>query len=86
MWSELRRLKADTDYGTPPRDGAPVALEIDGVAVTVPAGSSVLLAATDRATYPLHRHGKLPNRLWLIGALTPHSHQLLQKMRKMTLI
>lgn len=47
MWSELRRLKADTDYGTPPRDGAPVALEIDGVAVTVPAGSSVLLAATE---------------------------------------
>ena len=46
MWSELRQLKADTDFGTPPRDGPPVALQIDGVPVTVPAGSSVLLAAT----------------------------------------
>ena len=46
MWSELRQLKADIDYGTPPRDGPPVALQIDGVPVTVPAGSSVLLAAT----------------------------------------
>jgi bidirectional [NiFe] hydrogenase diaphorase subunit len=45
MWSELRGLKDDVDFGTPPRDGSPVALEIDGVAVTVPAGSSVMLAA-----------------------------------------
>lgn len=45
MWSELRGLKDEIDYGTPPRDGAPVTLEIDGVAVTVPAGSSVMLAA-----------------------------------------
>lgn len=45
MWSEIRGLKDDIDYGTPPRDGAPVRLEIDGVTVTVPAGSSVMLAA-----------------------------------------
>ncbi len=45
MWSELRGLKDEIDFGTPPRDGAPVTLEIDGVPVTVPAGSSVMLAA-----------------------------------------
>ncbi len=45
MWSEIRGLKDDIDYGTPPRDGTPVTLEIDGVTVTVPAGSSVMLAA-----------------------------------------
>ena len=40
---------AETDYGTPPvaGDGASgVALEIDGVAVDVPAGTSILRAAT----------------------------------------
>ncbi|MCZ8132713.1 MAG: 2Fe-2S iron-sulfur cluster-binding protein [Steroidobacteraceae bacterium] len=47
MWSELRALRDEIDYGTPPRDGAPVTLTIDGVAVTVPAGSSVMLAAAE---------------------------------------
>ena len=46
MWSELRGLKEEVDYGTPPKDGAPVKLFIDDVEVTVPAGSSVMLAAT----------------------------------------
>jgi formate dehydrogenase major subunit len=45
MWSELRGLKDDVDCGTPPRDGAPVRLEVDGVEVTVPAGTSVMFAA-----------------------------------------
>lgn len=45
MWSELRALKEDIDVGTPPRDGEPVTLSVDGVEVTVPAGSSVMLAA-----------------------------------------
>jgi bidirectional [NiFe] hydrogenase diaphorase subunit len=45
MWSEIRGLKDAIDYGTPPRDGAPVTLEIDGHSITVPAGSSVMLAA-----------------------------------------
>jgi formate dehydrogenase major subunit len=45
MWSELRGLKDEIDFGTPPRDGASVAIEIDGVAVSVPSGSSVMLAA-----------------------------------------
>jgi formate dehydrogenase major subunit len=33
------------DVGTPPRDGEPVTLSIDGVSVAVSAGSSVMLAA-----------------------------------------
>jgi formate dehydrogenase major subunit len=45
MWSELRGLKDEIDFGTPPRDGSPVTLEIDDVTVSVPAGSSVMLAA-----------------------------------------
>ncbi|MEY3661035.1 MAG: hypothetical protein RLZZ169_1861 [Pseudomonadota bacterium] len=45
MWHEVRGLKDDVDFGTPPRDGPPVSLEIDGQRVTVPAGSSVMLAA-----------------------------------------
>lgn len=45
MWSELRNLREGIDLGTPPRDGAPVTLTVDGVSVTVPAGSSVMLAA-----------------------------------------
>ena len=45
MWSELRALREDVDYGTPPRDGEPVTLTVDGVPVTVAAGSSVMLAA-----------------------------------------
>ncbi len=45
MWHEVRGLKDDVDLGTPPRDGPPVSLEIDGQPVTVPAGSSVMLAA-----------------------------------------
>ncbi|WJS98733.1 formate dehydrogenase subunit alpha [Novosphingobium humi] len=35
------------DYGTPARDGAPVTLTIDGRAVTVPAGTSVMRAAAE---------------------------------------
>jgi formate dehydrogenase major subunit len=45
MWAELRHLKEGTDFGTPPRDGEPVKLTVDGVEVSVPAGSSVMLAA-----------------------------------------
>ena len=33
------------DHGTPPTDGAPVTLNIDGAEVTVPAGTSVMRAA-----------------------------------------
>jgi bidirectional [NiFe] hydrogenase diaphorase subunit len=47
MWSEIRGLRDDIDFGTPPRDGPPITLEIDGVAVTVPAGSSIMLAAAE---------------------------------------
>ena len=46
MWNELRDLREGIDYGTPPRQGAPVKLTVDGIEVTVPAGSSVMLAAT----------------------------------------
>lgn len=45
MWSELRGLKDEIDFGTPPRDGPLVTVEIDGVPVTVASGSSVMLAA-----------------------------------------
>ena len=38
-------LPADADFGTPAADGAPVTLTIDGAAVTVPAGTSVMRAA-----------------------------------------
>ena len=50
-WSEVRNLRDGIDLGTPPRDGPPVSVDVDGVPVTVPAGSSVMLAATlaDRA-------------------------------------
>ncbi|MCC6171607.1 MAG: (2Fe-2S)-binding protein, partial [Gammaproteobacteria bacterium] len=33
------------DHGTPAASGAPVTLDIDGVQVTVPAGTSVMRAA-----------------------------------------
>ena len=46
IWNELRALRDGVDYGTPPREGEPVTLSIDGVETTVPARSSVLLAAT----------------------------------------
>lgn len=46
MWTELRNLRDDIDYGTPPRDGLLVTLEIDGETVSVPHGSSIMLAAT----------------------------------------
>ncbi|MFM8445531.1 MAG: 2Fe-2S iron-sulfur cluster-binding protein [Methylococcus sp.] len=45
MWAELRELRDDRDVGTPPRDGEPVTLTVDDQPVTVPAGSSVMLAA-----------------------------------------
>ncbi len=45
MWSEVRNLRDAIDVGTPPREGPPVSLRVDGVAVTVPAGSSIMLAA-----------------------------------------
>ncbi|EKV32639.1 NAD-dependent formate dehydrogenase alpha subunit [Caenispirillum salinarum AK4] len=35
------------DHGTPARDGAPVTLTIDGARVTVPAGTSVMRAASE---------------------------------------
>ncbi|SME88339.1 formate dehydrogenase alpha subunit [Tistlia consotensis] len=38
-------LIKETDHGTPARAGAPVTLEIDGIAVTVPEGTSVMRAA-----------------------------------------
>ena len=40
----------ETDLGTPARHGAPVTLEIDGRAVTVPAGTSVMRAAAELGT------------------------------------
>ncbi len=43
--TDLKRTRDDIDYGTPARVGAPVTLDIDGRAVTVPAGTSVLRAA-----------------------------------------
>ena len=46
VWTELRGLRDGIDLGTPPRDGEAVTLRIDGIDTTVPAGSSVLLAAT----------------------------------------
>ena len=45
MWSELRDLREGIDLGTPPRSGAPVTVEVDGVEVRVPEGSSVMLAS-----------------------------------------
>ena len=42
-------LRDDIDLGTPPRSGEPVTLTVDGDAVTVPAGSSVMLAAATAA-------------------------------------
>jgi len=47
MWNEVRGLRDGVDCGTPPRDGEPVTLTVDGVEVTVPEGSSVMLAATE---------------------------------------
>ena len=47
MWNEVRGLRDSVDCGTPPRDGEPVTLTVDGVEVTVPEGSSVMLAATE---------------------------------------
>ncbi|MBS4010918.1 MAG: molybdopterin-dependent oxidoreductase, partial [Roseovarius sp.] len=40
-------IPKDRDMGTPAKVGAPVTLEIDGVAVTVPEGTSVLRAAAE---------------------------------------
>ncbi len=37
----------ETDFGTPGRDGEPVSLEIDGITVTVPQGTSVMRAAME---------------------------------------
>lgn len=45
MWTELRNLSDEIDYGTPPRDGPLVTLEIDGQSVSVPSCSSIMLAA-----------------------------------------
>ena len=52
MWAELRDLREAIDLGTPPRTGEPVTLTVDGTAVTVPAGSSVMLAAA-LAAHPI---------------------------------
>ncbi|MEA2756632.1 MAG: formate dehydrogenase major subunit, partial [Aliidongia sp.] len=43
-------LVMETDFGTPERTGAPVTLEIDGLSVTVPAGTSVMRAAVELGT------------------------------------
>jgi formate dehydrogenase major subunit len=40
-------LIRETDFGTPARQGEAVSLEIDGIAVTVPAGTSVMRAAME---------------------------------------
>ncbi|MGH6938333.1 formate dehydrogenase subunit alpha [Hypericibacter sp.] len=40
-------LHPEIDYGTPARVGAPVTLEIDGQAITVPAGTSIMHAAVE---------------------------------------
>ncbi len=40
-------LVIETDFGTPQQTGLPVALLVDGVAVTVPAGTSVMRAAME---------------------------------------
>lgn len=40
----------ETDLGTPPRTGEPVTLTIDGVAVTVPGGTSIMRAAAELGT------------------------------------
>ncbi|QEX14878.1 formate dehydrogenase subunit alpha [Hypericibacter terrae] len=40
-------LHPEIDYGTPARVGTPVTLEIDGQAITVPAGTSVMHAAVE---------------------------------------
>lgn len=45
MWSELRDLTDAIDVGTPPRSGETVSLTIDDIPVSVPRGSSVMLAA-----------------------------------------
>ena len=47
MWNEVRGLRDGIDWGTPPRDGKPVTLTVDGVEETVPEGSSVMLAAVE---------------------------------------
>jgi formate dehydrogenase major subunit len=46
-WSEIRNLREAIDVGTPPRDGPLVSVAVDGVAVRVPVGSSVMLAAAE---------------------------------------
>ncbi len=43
----LQYYQPEKDYGTPAGEGEPVSLTIDGVAVTVPAGTSVLRAAAE---------------------------------------
>ncbi|HEY8578991.1 MAG TPA: formate dehydrogenase subunit alpha, partial [Beijerinckiaceae bacterium] len=43
-------LAREPDFGTPRREGAPVTLTIDGVRVTVPAGTSVMAAAMSLGT------------------------------------
>ena len=44
----LQFYEPERDFGTPARPkGAPVALTVDGVAVTVPAGTSVMRAAAE---------------------------------------
>ncbi len=43
-------LVQETDFGTPQAHGAPVTLSIDGVAVTVPAGTSLMRAAAEAGT------------------------------------
>ena len=43
-------LVEEIDYGTQAADGAPVTLSIDGVSITVPAGTSIMRAAMEAGT------------------------------------
>ena len=47
MWNEVRGRRDGIDFGTRRRDGKPVNLTVEGVEVTVPEGSSVMLAAVE---------------------------------------
>jgi len=45
--SAVSFYEPERDYGTPARSGAPVTLSVDGIDITVPAGTSVMRAAAE---------------------------------------